>query len=184
MSSKRTLATALIAGLAALLAACATPPQPLILAQPTDPARLAGDWYVIASIPSTWEAGGYDAKESFAPRSDGKVDTVYSFHADAGDGPLRSYHTVLTPVGQGGVVWRQHYAWPFDRLVPIDRDFRIAYLSPDAGQAVIAREDRDYLLILARSPKLADADYGQLLNFTTRIGYDASQIKRVPQSAP
>ncbi len=172
----------ILAVLTGLLAACSTPSQPLVLAQPVDLARFAGDWYVIASIPTILEAGANDAKETYLLKPNGTMDTTFSFHAKSADGPLRTYRSIGYPQGPSNVVWGQHYLWPIDVVLPLDADYRIAYLSPDYSQVVIGRESRDHVWIMARTPTISDADYQGLLNFTGRVGYDVNQVKRVPQS--
>ena len=67
---------------------------------------------------------------------------------------------------------------------PVKADYRIAYLTPDYTQTVIAREKRDYVWIMARTPQIPDADYERLLRFVAEQGYDVSKIARVPQRPP
>jgi apolipoprotein D and lipocalin family protein len=67
---------------------------------------------------------------------------------------------------------------------PIKADYRISYVSEDYGQTVIAREKRDYVWIMARTPTLSDADYARLTAFVESIGYDTSKLRKVPQRAP
>jgi len=67
---------------------------------------------------------------------------------------------------------------------PIKADYRIADLSEDYGQTVIAREARDYVWIMARSPSLSDADYARLETFVASMGYDTTQLRKVPQRWP
>ncbi len=160
----------------------AAPTPPLLLTQPVDLERFSGDWYVIASIPTPWEAGAYDAKETYRLKPDGTVDTTLNFRSGSADGPLHTYHSVAYMKGTGNPVWGQHYLWPLDMMPAFEADYRIAYLSPDYSQVVIARGSRDYVWIMARTPKIADADYRSLLGFASRIGYDATQVQRVPQS--
>jgi apolipoprotein D and lipocalin family protein len=169
---------------ASLLAACSTTPStPLVLAQPiVDVNRFAGDWYVIGTIPRDWEGGAHNAKETYTVKPNGSMEATFTYRADSSDGALKWYRSVAYPVGPGNVVWGQHYLWPVDLVIPFDFDYRIAYLSPDYTQAVIARGERDYVWILSRTPKIADADYQGLLNFVGKVGYDVSLVQRVPQS--
>jgi apolipoprotein D and lipocalin family protein len=72
-------------------------------------------------------------------------------------------------------VWSMQFIWP------IKADYRIAYLSPDYQRTVIAREKRDYLWIMARTPTIDEAQLQSLLQFSAAQGYDAARIRRVPQ---
>jgi len=166
-----------------LLAACGTAPAPLVLAQPVvDVNRFAGDWYVIGTIPRVWEGGASNAKETYVAKPDGSMTATFRYRSGDSD-QERWFRSVAYPIGPGNVVWGQHYMWPVDTVLPLDFDYRIAYLSRNYDQAVIARGSRDYVWILARTPKIPDADYQSLLNFVGRVGYDVSLVQRVPQDA-
>ena len=77
--------------------------------------------------------------------------------------------------GTGNAVWGQQYIWPFKA------DYRIAFLSEDYEQVVIARQKRDYVWIMARSPSMSETDYQRLVQFVGTLGYDTSKLQRVPQ---
>ena len=71
--------------------------------------------------------------------------------------------------------WGMRFVWP------IKADYRIAWLDDDYSMTVIARQDRDYVWIMARTPTISAADYDRLVNFVGSIGYNVSDIERVPQ---
>ena len=169
--------------LAAVLAGCAgsaprqTPLQPVALVPRVDLPRFMGDWYVIANIPTFLEKGAHNAKDSYRLDADGSIETVFSFNAERLDGPRKSYSSrgfVLD--GGANAVWGQQYIWP------IKADYRISYLSADYGQAVITREKRDHVWILARTPTIAEADLARLTAFVGAQGYDTTLLQRVPQA--
>jgi apolipoprotein D and lipocalin family protein len=172
-----TLARAAAATSIVALAGCQSLPQPaLASAGPVDLARFMGDWYVIAGIPTFIEEGAHNAVESYRLDPDGTIATTFTFRAGGFDGPLRRY----TPRGfvldrSTNAVWGMQFVWP------IRADYRIAYLSPDYRTTVIAREKRDYLWIMARTPKVDDAELQRLVQFAVAQGYDAARIQRVPQ---
>jgi apolipoprotein D and lipocalin family protein len=67
---------------------------------------------------------------------------------------------------------------------PIKADYRIVYINDDYTQTIIGREKRDYVWIMARTPKIPQQDYLQMLKLLAEQGYDISQIKKVPQQWP
>lgn len=162
---------------AALIAGCQTaPPRPLEVVPRVDLARFMGDWYVIASIPTFIERNAYDAVESYRLAADGTIETTFTFREGGFDGDSKRY----TPRGyvvdrSSNAVWGMQFVWP------IKADYRIAYLSPDYAQTVIGREQRDYVWIMARTPRIPDEDYDRLVRFVAAQGYDVSKIRRVPQ---
>jgi apolipoprotein D and lipocalin family protein len=149
---------------------------PLALAPSVDLERFMGRWYVIANIPTFIEHGAHNAVESYRLDSDGTIETTFTFRAGSFDGEPRRYQ----PRGfvrdrASNAVWDMQFVWPFKA------DYRIAYLSPDYNRTVIAREQRDYLWIMARTPQIPDADYQRLVDFVAGQGYDVARIQKVPQ---
>jgi apolipoprotein D and lipocalin family protein len=165
---------------AVALAACQSAPlPPLSSAAQVDLPRFMGDWYVIASIPTFIEEGAHNAVESYRIDADGTIATTFTFRAGAFDGAAKRY----TPRGYvldrtSNAVWGMQFIWPFKA------DYRIAYVSPDYGHTLIARERRDYLWIMARTPQMAAADYERLVQLAAAQGYDAARIRKVPQRWP
>jgi len=175
MPLTRILALTLAA--AAALPACTDQARPAL---PTvahvDLQRFMGDWYVIANIPTSIEKNAYRAKESYRLAADGTIETTFTFRAGSFDGPEKRH----TPRGfvvdtHSNAVWGMRFVWP------IKADYRIAYLSEDYSQTLIARNKRDYLWIMARTPQLAEADLQKLIDVAVSLGYERSKIQRVPQ---
>lgn len=166
---------------AAVLAACASAPErarpPLALASEVDLARFMGDWHVIAAIPTVFERNAYNPVDTYRLDADGTVATTFSFNDGAFDGARREFGSrgFVVP-GTGNAVWGQQYVWP------IKADYRIAYLAADYSQVVIAREKRDYVWIMARTPTIAAADLERLTAFVAAQGYDTRLLRRMPQA--
>ena len=167
----------LLAAAAFLLAGCQSVPlPPLARAAQVDLARFMGDWYVIASIPTFLEEGAHNAVESYRLSADGNIETTFTFRAGSFEGQPKRYTPrgfVLDP--PSNAVWEMQFVWP------IKADYRIAYLAPDYSQTVIAREKRDHLWIMARTPRIPEADYRRLLQFVAAQGYDVARVRKVPQ---
>jgi apolipoprotein D and lipocalin family protein len=139
--------------------------------------RFMGDWYVIASIPSYPEREEYDAIESYALRSDGRIQTTFRYRKGSFDAPLKTLRPVGTVVPQtGNAVWGMQFIWP------IKAEYVIAYLSPDYGETIIARSRRDYAWIMARTPQIPAAAYAADVERLNAMGYDTAKLRRVPQA--
>jgi apolipoprotein D and lipocalin family protein len=171
----------LVAALAAVaFAGCTSVPHPPVpVVEHVDLERFMGDWYVIASIPTWIERDAWNAVESYRLDPDGTIATTFTFRKGGFDGPEKRY----TPRGYvvdrtSNAVWGMQFVWP------IKADYRIAYLSSDYGQTVIAREERDYVWIMARTPQLSESEYERLKGFVASMGYDVSQLRKVPQDWP
>ncbi len=171
---------------AAFVAACGSPAtpggsapaQPVTLAPKVDLPRYMGDWYVIASIPTSLEDGGYNAKESYRLEPDGRIAITFTFNDGGFAGPLKTYHsTGSVPDARTPAIWDVQFVWP------VKADYRISYLASDYSQVVVTREKRDYVWIMARTPTIADADYQRLAAIVAREGYDPKKLKRVLQAS-
>jgi apolipoprotein D and lipocalin family protein len=162
---------------ALLLSACQTTTRaPLTVVSNVELPRFMGDWYVIANIPTFIEKSAHNAVESYRLDSDGTIATTFTFRQDSFDGKLKR-HTPRGFVidGTGNAVWGMRFVWPFKS------DYRIAYLDANYSQTIIAREARDYVWIMARTPTIPEADYQHLAQLVAGLGYDRSRLQRVPQ---
>jgi apolipoprotein D and lipocalin family protein len=168
--------TLVLAALLSLAGCQSAPRTPLATVPRVDLERFMGDWYVIANIPTFIEEGAHNAVESYRLDADGTIATTFSFRADGFDGPEKRY----TPRGYvldrgSNAVWGMQFIWP------VKADYRIVHLAPDYSQTVIARQARDYLWIMARTPSIPEADYARLVALAASLGYDTSRIQKVPQ---
>lgn len=163
--------------LAALLVGCqggALRP-PIALAPKVDVSRFMGDWYVIANIPTFLEKGAHNAVESYRREADGSIATTFTFRAGSFTGPTKRY----TPRGfvqdASGAVWGMRFVWP------IKADYRIVHVAEDYSQTIVGREARDHVWIMARTPRIPEADYARLVGIIAAQGYDVRKLERVPQ---
>ena len=162
-----------------MLGGCKASRPPINTAPMVELERFMGPWYVIGNIPTSIEREAFNPVESYELDADGTIATTFSFREGGFDGPLKTY----CPRGfvrdtRSNAVWGMRFIWP------IKADYRISYLSEDYGQTVIAREKRDYVWIMARTPTLSDSDYARLTSFVASIGYDTSKLRKVPQRWP
>ena len=149
--------------------------QPIHTVEYVDLNRFMGDWYVIASIPTSIEKDAYNAVESYRLDDDGTVATVFRFNKGSLDGPIKEYH----PRGfirdkESNAVWGMQFIWPFKA------EYRVIFLSEDYSKTVIGRSKRDYVWIMARKPAISDEEYADITVFLRDQGYDISKIRKVP----
>ncbi len=165
-----------VAALALLLGACRSVGEPVATVENVDLPRFMGDWYVIASIPTALEKNAFNALESYRLGADGTVHTTFTFREGGFDGATKTYR----PKGfvrdrRSNAVWGMQFIWP------IKADYRIAYLDEAYSRTVIARNRRDYVWIMARSPEVDAREYDELVNVVSGLGYDVTKLRRVPQ---
>lgn len=151
---------------------------PIRTAVSVDLEKFAGDWYVIANIPTFIETEAYNAIESYADPVDGKIATTFSFNKGGFDGDRKTYKpTAFIREGTGNAVWGMQFVWP------IKAEYRIVFIDPDYEFTIIGRTKRDYVWLMARQPIIADSVYDRLVRIIEEEGYDLSKLRRVPQQA-
>jgi apolipoprotein D and lipocalin family protein len=64
---------------------------------------------------------------------------------------------------------------------PIKSEYLITYLSENYSRTIIARNKRDYVWIMARTPAIPEDEYGELVAELGRQGYNTSLLQKVPQ---
>jgi apolipoprotein D and lipocalin family protein len=166
-------------GFLSLLAGCRSSLPPISHAPEVDLARFMGDWYVIANIPTALERGAHNAVESYKLDTDGTIATTFTFRDGAFDGKVKRY----CPRGFVGddpskALWGMRFVWP------IKADYRIVYVSPDYQHTIIGRQKRDNVWIMARTPRISDAELEDLRQRVARESYDMSKLELVPQQWP
>lgn len=158
-----------------LLAGCQAGSPALETVDYVDLDRFMGDWYVIANIPTFVERGAHNAVESYQLDEDGTIATTFTFRKDAFDGPEKRYH----PRGfvrntESNAEWDMQFIWP------IKGDYRVIYLADDYSTTIIGRNKRDYVWLMSRSPELSENEYREAVQFIAGVGYDTSDLQRVP----
>lgn len=134
-----------------------------------------GDWYVIANIPTAIEKGAHNAIETYQLDDDGTIATTFTFRDGSFDGKLKTYNPRGFVSDESNAIWGMQFIWP------IKADYRIIYLNEDYSVTVIGRNKRDYLWIMAREPTMSDPEYKAILAMMETVGYDLSEIQKVPQ---
>lgn len=158
------------------LTACSSTHPPLKTVDRVDLQRFMGDWYVIASIPTFIEKQAYNAVESYRLDDNGNVATTFTFREGGFDGEKKKYQPTGFVVDRtGNAIWGMQFVWP------IKADYRVVYLDDGYTQTVIARNKRDYVWIMARTPQIPEVDYRKLTTLLKNLGYDISKLRKVPQ---
>lgn len=140
--------------------------------------RFMGDWYVIATIPTRFEKNAYNAVEVYTLRPDGNVATSFHFRNGSFDGERKEIHsTGFVKPGTGNAVWGVQVFWP------LKAQYIVAWLKDDYSQVIVARDARDYMWVMARTPTIAQSDYDALLARVKALGYPMDEVRKVPQQA-
>lgn len=164
--------------LTSILGGCATNQlTPIATVARVNLPKFMGSWYVIAAIPTAIETESYNAVEKYELDKDGTIATTFTYNKGSLEGKLKTYNPRgFVKENSGNALWGMQFIWP------IKAEYRIAYLNDDYTQTIIARNARDYVWIMARSPTISDADYVKLTKLVIHYGYDISKLRKVPHS--
>jgi len=162
------------------LIGCSTQrPTPVPRASHVDVPRYMGDWYVIASIPTPYEESAVNAVESYKLLHNGKIETSFRYRKETPAGHLKTMSaTGYVRPDTNGAIWGMQFVWP------IKAQYVISWVDADYHTVIVARDKRDYVWIMARSPTMPDPQYQQLVDRVAAMGYDVKQLRKVPQQWP
>ena len=165
---------------AALLAsACSVmPPESFPRMSAVDVDRYMGGWFVIAHIPPDQVANFYNNIERYRRGEDDEILTEYTYREGSFDGEKQR----KTPTGfvqevSNGAVWAMQFIWP------IRMEYTISYVDADYQTTIVARSKRDWVWIMARTPKIDAEQYAALVKRVQDLGYDIGKLRRVPQQS-
>ena len=163
-----------------LATACANPRpmtnKPLSLTAELDLPKFMGRLFVIANIPTFIEKDIYNATEDYQWLGNGKVATTFTYNKGALSGPLKTANPVGFVSPENNAVWKMQFIWPFKA------DYRVMYVDPNHEVTIIGREARDYVWLMARTPRIDSATYESLVSLIEDQGYDISQLRQIPHT--
>lgn len=172
--------TALLMALAtAFVPVAAADLPPIATVDRVDLPRYMGNWYVIANIPPRIEKGAHNSVENYRLEADGDIATVFTYRKG-------SFAEKVSTLKSTGIVknaetkaeWGIRFVWPFTA------EYLIAYLDADYTRAIVARNKRDYVWLMARTPEIAEEEYESFKRRIAAMGYDVAKLEKVPQKWP
>lgn len=138
--------------------------------------RYMGPWFIVGAIGLGLEKGAHNAVETYTLNPDGTIATVFQYRKDAFDGELETKVTrAWVMPGSDNAEWKVRTFWP------LKQQYLIAHLEPDYSAAIVARERRDYVWILAREGRMDERRYQAYLKKIEAMGYDMAKFERYPQ---
>jgi apolipoprotein D and lipocalin family protein len=147
---------------------------PTQLAANVDLDRYMGKWYIIANVPYFAEKG--KVASYFDIKMDkGTLLDIYvgqgTFYASPSTFTMRDYVVPNT----GNARWRETPLWP------VYFSYLIVYVDPDYKTALVGYPGHELAWVMSREPRMDDATYKSLSDRLAAAGYDASQLRKVPQ---
>lgn len=161
-------------GLLSLVTGCATvKPPPTV--EKVDLPRFMGDWHVISGIFTPFEKGAHNAIERYELDDKGRIQTTFTFNKGSFDGPLKKYPSVAFVHNQETFAeWRIQFFWP------LKFPYLVIYLDEEYQATAVATDDRKYLWIMSRTPRIPESQYAEIMALVTELGFNTNKIVMVP----
>ncbi len=162
------------------LAGCSTtdkslPDQPTV--DHVELPKFMGRWFVIASIPTSFETDAVNATETYTWNAEAeRIDIDFRYRKEKPDGEEKSVpQKAWVENTQTNAEWRVRPFWPLKFA------YLIVDLAPDYSDTIVGRPGRENVWIMAREPRMSEVRYRQLLRKVEGFGYDMSKLKKVRQ---
>ena len=174
-----------ILAIAALAAVLATPVAHAAAPLPTVPAldldRYVGVWHEIARYPNRFqESCAGDVTATYTRNADGTIGVVNACRKADGE-TMRAQGVARMVAPPATLAVRFAPAW-LAWLPLVGGDSWVIDLADDYRYAVVGEPSREYLWVLARDPRLADADWQRIVARLPALGYDPARLVRTPAS--
>jgi apolipoprotein D and lipocalin family protein len=158
-------------------------PGPLTVVDSVDLNRYAGRWYEIARFPNRFQdhcAGEVSA--TYALRPDGRIDVVNRCRTR--DGQMDEATGVARYAGddRNGAKLKVRFAPAFLSFLRfVWGDYWVIGLDADYGWVVVGDPGREYLWVLARTPRLDESVYQRAVTIAKDKGFDVSRLVKTRQ---
>ena len=133
--------------------------------------RFMGDWYVLADVATPFDKDAYEPTEHYVLKPDGMVDTTYRYQKGGATGDFKSRTMTARPNPENPSVWGMRLFWPFEA------DYRIAHIHPEYETTIVARNKRDFVWLMARTPTIDQSAFDELLAKVKSLGYTISDLR-------
>ena len=173
------LAAAVFACALAAPAIHAATPLPTVPALDLD--RYLGVWHEIARYPNRFqEQCASDVTATYTRNADGTLGVVNACRKAGGETMrARGQARMVTPPATLAVRFAPAWlAW----LPLVWGDYWVIDLADDYRYAVVGEPSREYLWVLARDFRLAEADWQRIVARLPALGYDPARLVRTPAS--
>jgi lipocalin len=159
-----------------ILTSCSSPMKTLTTVPNVDLDRYTGKWYEIARLPNSFEKGLVCCTAEYSLRDDGKIRVTNTGKQEAGKGKVKSVHgKAWVPDKNEPGRLKVRFFWPFSG------GYYIFHLDKDYQYVLVGNPSRKYLWLLARSPKIEESLYQQLVEIAKKNDFAVEQLIRVRQ---
>ncbi|MCX6560423.1 MAG: lipocalin family protein [Candidatus Aminicenantes bacterium] len=169
MKTALLLTTILLAGAAA--APRLSEDKPLATVPSVDLQKYMGVWFEIASFPQKFQKGCHCTTAEYSMTDKGYVRVVNTCRKDSAAGKVKTASgKAFVVAGSHNAKLKVQFFWPFRG------DYWIIDLAADYSYAVVGDPSRKYLWILARTPKMEEPLYREIVGRIAAKGFDVAKL--------
>jgi apolipoprotein D and lipocalin family protein len=159
------------------VSAAGTDKPPLQTVPSVDLQKYMGTWYEIAAFPQRFQKGCHCSKAEYTMTDKGYVKVVNSCRLESPDGKNKIANGKAFVVkGTGNSKLRVQFFWPFRG------DYWILELPDDYSYVVVGAPNREYLWILARTPRIDESLYKEIVARCAEKAFDVTRLVLSDQS--
>lgn len=154
---------------ASLASTAQSPPDTL------DLQKFSGTWYVIASVPGSFDKNWNNITETFKLADNGNMD-VYTTYVKKGETKVRDIKSKVFPYKENkNTAWEVQFIWPFTS------GYLVEEISPDYSYVVIGHPQKIYLYVMTRTGKMEEPLFNDIMMRYIRKGYEINDLRIVVQ---
>ena len=137
--------------------------------------KFSGKWYVIATIPTSFDGKWRYVTETYSLNKKGNID-IFTTYKKNDLTKEKSVGSKGFPVrGKANVAWKVQFVWPFKA------DYLIEELADDYTYVVVGHPKKKFLYIMNRSGKMSETQFQEIRERFGAKGYDLSELLMVEQ---
>ncbi|HVF88035.1 MAG TPA: lipocalin family protein [Pyrinomonadaceae bacterium] len=156
---------------------------PLNVVPSVDLKKYAGKWYEIARLPNSFQKNcAGDVTATYTPRPDGKIGVLNECREKNGDTKKAEGLARVASENEPNTKLKVRFAPSFLSFLPFAwGDYWMIELAPDYSHVVVGTPSRKYLWVLARTPRMDESLYKELLDKAAAQGFDTKRVAKTEQ---
>ena len=138
--------------------------------------RYLGTWYEIARFPHSFERNLVGVTATYSIKKNGKIEVLNQGYKHTLDGKhkrAKAFAKIPNPAQPSRL--KVYFFWPFGG------EYIVMDLDKDYQWAIVGSNSPNYLWILSRTPQMEQSLYDSITDKAKLLGYDISQLEKVPQ---
>lgn len=137
--------------------------------------KFSGKWYVLASIPGSFDKNWNNITETFTLTDNGNVDIDITY-VKQGEAEIRNKKATGFPYTENkNTEWEVRFVWPFTS------GYKVEELGPDYSYVVVGHPQKLYFYIMNRTGSMDETLFSEIMMRYIKKGYEVNDLRIVVQ---